>query len=117
MTTFYGYAKCSTCRKAKAYLLARGVTFQEVDITTTPPPKTVLAEILRSGRYSIHDLFNRSGELYRSLKMKDKITTMSHEALLDLLVRHGKLIKRPIVTDGMRTTVGFDAKVMQAVWG
>ena len=117
MRTFYGYAKCSTCRKAKAYLLARGIACKEIDITIAPPPKAVLAGILRTGRYTIQDLFNRSGELYRSLKMKEKIKTMSHEALLELLARHGKLIKRPIVTDGKCTTVGFDEAVMRAVWG
>lgn len=39
---FYGYNKCGTCRKAKKVLEGTGVKFQDIDITETPPPKTVL---------------------------------------------------------------------------
>ena len=108
MVTFYGYAKCSTCRKAKAYLQKRGVALKEVDITTTPPPKALLQSILASGDYAIAELFNRSGEMYRTLNMKDQMKRLNESALLDLLATHGKLVKRPIVTDGMRATVGYD---------
>lgn len=116
MTRFYGYAKCATCRKAKVYLHRHGVAFDEIDITTTPPSRATLRLILESGSYRLSDLFNRSGDLYRELRMKDRINTMSDTALLDLLARHGKLIKRPIVTDGVRHTVGFDEALMNRTW-
>ncbi len=115
--TFYGYEQCSTCRKAKAYLLSRGKRIRFIDITTSPPPKSLLHSLLRSGTYRLSDLFNRSGELYRSLHMKEKVNTMSEAALLELLATHGRLIKRPIITDGTKHTVGFDEEVMKAVWG
>ena len=117
MTTFYGYSKCSTCRKAKQYLQKRGVPFEEIEITTAPPPKSLLAAIVRSGEYALGELFNRSGELYRTMKIKDRIKTSTESELLSLLARHGKLIKRPIVTDGARHTVGFDEARMKRVWG
>ena len=117
MLKFYGYNKCATCRKAKAYLGARGIKVEEVDITTTPPAKTLLQAIVRSGAYALADLFNRSGELYRAMRMKEKVRTMGESALLDLLAKHGRLIKRPLITDGQRYTVGFDQVRMKRVWG
>lgn len=117
MIVFYGYDGCATCRKAKAWLRAAGKTFKEIDITATAPSQTVLQAILRSGRYTLGQLFNRSGALYRSLGMKDKLNTLSDAQAVALLARHGRLVKRPIITDGTRHTVGFDAAVMKEVWG
>ena len=115
--TFYGYNKCATCRKAKAYLIAKGIKMREIDITATPPSKRLLQSVTRGGRYSLTQLFNRSGELYRELKLKDKLKTMSEATLLELLAANGKLVKRPVVTDGTRTTVGFDQAEFKQVWG
>ncbi len=116
MVTFYGYAKCSTCRKAKAYLQQRGVALKEIDITTHPPSKAILRSIVASGAYRVTDLFNRSGEMYRELGMKDQMERLGESALLDLLATHGKLVKRPIITDGTRVTIGFDEARLKNVW-
>ena len=117
MIRFYGYANCSTCRKARAYLLQRGLQLNEIDITTTPPPKALLHSLVSSGHYSLPELFNRSGQLYRALLLSEKLKGLSLDAQLDLLATHGKLVKRPIITDGTRHTVGFDASRMQRIWG
>ena len=117
MIVFYGYDGCSTCRKAKAWLRTVGTAFKEIDITVTAPSQTVLQAILRSGRYQLGQLFNRSGEMYRTLGMKDKLKTLSEVQAVALLARHGRLVKRPVITDGTRHTVGFDEAVMKEVWG
>ena len=117
MITFYGYDKCSTCRMAKTFLQQRGIAFNQRDITQTPPPKQLLERILASGEYALSELFNRSGELYRSLNMKDRIKTLPQPDLLSLLSAHGKLIKRPVISDGARHVVGFDPERMTRFWG
>ncbi len=116
MLKFYGYDKCSTCRKSKKHLTASGVPFKDIDITTSPPPKAVLKAILKAGRYQLPNLFNRSGQMYRQLNMKQKLKTLSEADAIDLLARHGKLVKRPIVTDGTRHTVGYDPGVFDEYW-
>jgi len=116
MIAFYGYAKCSTCRKAKKYLDAQGIAVMVIDITTNPPPRSLLRAIVRGSQYRLQDLFNRSGEMYRTLNMKEQLKTRSEAELLTLLTKHGRLIKRPIITDGKRHTVGFDEALMQRTW-
>lgn len=37
MMDFYGYKRCSTCRKALAWLAGHGFSPVEHDITRTPP--------------------------------------------------------------------------------
>jgi len=112
---YYGYEKCSTCRKVKAWLKSRGIDIEERDITTEPPPVSALRAILKSGKYRLADLFNRSGELYRAMNMKEKLKKLSDEEALALLAKHGRLVKRPIITDGKRHTVGFDEQRLQ-IW-
>lgn len=117
MIKFYGYNKCSTCVKAKKLLTAKKVEFEDIDITSTPPTKKLLKDILASGDYELKDLFNRSGQLYRSMNMKEKVKTLSKEKLIDLLAENGKLVKRPIVSDGKIHTVGFDETKLKKAWG
>ncbi len=117
MILFYGYDKCSTCRKAKAYLVSKGIAFREIDITKTAPSSTILQAMLRAGQYAVTDLLNRSGELYRQLNMKEKLRTMSEADIIQLLSSHGRLVKRPLITDGTRHTVGFDAVRFKQTWG
>lgn len=112
---FYGYAKCSTCQKARKFLLSRH-PLKEADITLTPPDKSLLKRALRSGNYGIKDLLNTSGELYREFKLKDKLAKMSEAEVLALLAENGKLIKRPLVTDGKNITVGFKEEVFKKTW-
>lgn len=116
MITFYGYDRCSTCRKAKQALNAADVAFREVDITEHPPPKKLLKSIFASGEYQLGDLFNRSGVQYRELGMKDRLKSMSDNEALDLLASNGRLCKRPIVSDGERATVGFRQPAFDQTW-
>jgi len=117
MLKFFGYDKCSTCRRARQWLDSRGVDYEAIDITKRPPSRATLRAILKSGDYTLMDLFNKSGELYRSMKMKDRLATLTEAEALALLAEHGRLCKRPIVTDGERFTVGFDEERYRQDWG
>lgn len=114
---YYGYSKCSTCRNAQKWLEAQGVKYTEHAMIDSPPAQAVLKNILASGKYELKDLFNKSGELYRSMNMKDKLPTMTQAQAIKLLSENGKLIKRPIITDGTNHTVGFKEDDFKATWG
>ncbi|MEM1109068.1 MAG: arsenate reductase family protein [Planctomycetota bacterium] len=114
--TVYGYMKCDSCRKALKWLDAAGRDHTFIDITEQPPDASTLASALEDGRYDLKHLFNTSGQLYRSMNIKDKLPGMSRDEALALLADHGMLIKRPIITDGKRFTVGFKPAVFDEVW-
>jgi arsenate reductase len=117
LLTFYGYRKCGTCRKALAWLDDRGRAVTFVDITEQPPPRRVLERALAGGEIALRQLFNTSGGEYRALNLKDRMADLSRAEALDLLTSRGKLVKRPVVTDGERVTVGFRADLFARVWG
>jgi len=120
MLTLYGYMKCGTCRKAIAWLDDRGIDCKFIDITQKPPPPEVLRMIVSQAEpvaYEVKHLYNTSGMQYRSLGIAEQRKTMSEAQQLALLAGNGMLVKRPIVTDGKRFTVGFKADVFERVWG
>ena len=110
----FSYNRCGTCRKAKKILDAYKVSYDEIDITETPPPKSILKKAIKSK--GIKKLFNTSGEQYKKLRIKDKIGGMTEAQAIELLSSNGRLVKRPIAVDGNRITVGFDGIEYKEVW-
>ena len=110
----FSYNKCGTCRKAKKILDAYKVPYDEIDITETPPPKSILKKAIKSK--GIKKLFNTSGEQYKKLRIKDKIGGMTEAQAIELLSSNGRLVKRPIAVDGNRITVGIDGIEYIEVW-
>lgn len=105
--TFYWYPKCGTCRKAKKWLEEKNIPFEAVHIVENPPSKEEIKSLYAKSGLELKKFFNTSGQKYRELGLKDKVKTASEEELLEILASDGMLLKRPIVTDGERVTVGF----------
>lgn len=105
--TYYGYPKCGTCQKAKAWLNAEKLSFHDVHIVETPPTIEELKKIVETSGLPLKKFYNTSGMKYRELGLKDKLPTMSDDEQFELLSSDGMLIKRPLVTDGLKVTLGF----------
>ncbi len=115
--TYYGYPKCGTCRKAKKWLENNGIEFEDVNLVENPPTKEQLQQMIGNSGLDIKKFFNVSGMKYRELNLKDKLPGMTDDEKIDLLATDGMLMKRPIVTDGSKVTVGFKEEEFQEVWG
>jgi len=103
----YEYAKCSTCRNALKFLDSNGIAYEKVPIVDKPPTKAELKKMLAAQGGNIKKLFNTSGEVYRLMKIGEKLGAMTEDQALDLLAANGKLIKRPFVLAGDTGIVGF----------
>lgn len=107
---FVHYPKCSTCKKAKAFLDDRGVAYDERHIVEENPSFDELKKWYEMSDYPLKRFFNTSGMRYREMGLKDKLADMSEEEQLELLSTDGMLVKRPILVDGERVLVGFKEK-------
>jgi len=105
--TFLCYPKCSTCQKAKAFLDQHDLAYTLRDITLQNPTAEELAVWQSSSGLPLRKFFNTSGLLYRSLGLKDRLSTMSESEQRDLLATDGMLVKRPLLIDGTRVLLGF----------
>lgn len=105
-----GYAKCSTCQKAKKWLESNHIAFQERAIVSENPTAEELKSWQQKSGQPLKRFFNTSGMLYRELQLKDKLPQMSEQEQLELLASNGMLVKRPLLIGAEQIFIGFKEK-------
>lgn len=110
------YPKCTTCKKAQKWLNDNEVEYENIHIVEQTPSKEQLKAYYKASGLPLKKFFNTSGMKYRELGLKDKLATMSEDEQLELLASDGMLIKRPIVTDGKKLTLGFKESDFLETW-
>lgn len=104
---FLHYPKCTTCQKAKAWLDAKGVSYEARDIKLENPSAEELRTWWKKSGSPLKKFFNTSGLQYRALELKDKLPSMDEEQQLALLATDGMLVKRPILAGEDFVLTGF----------
>ena len=104
---FIEYPKCSTCQKAKKWLEANNVQFDDRHIVENNPTEKELAEWIKISGKEIKKWFNTSGLKYKSLNLKEKLPNMSDEEKIKILASDGMLVKRPILISDKGILIGF----------
>ena len=107
MFEFICYPKCTTCQKAKKWLDDNKIEYKLRDIKENNPSLEELSAWHKMCGLPLKKFFNTSGLLYKSMELKDKLTTMSEEEQLKLLAIDGMLVKRPLVIGEDFVLVGF----------
>ena len=104
---FVQYPKCSTCKKAKAWLDSQEATYDERHIVDDNPTVDELRAWHELSGLPLRRFFNTSGMRYRELGLKDKLPAMAEEEMLELLASDGMLVKRPLLVLDDTVLVGF----------
>lgn len=112
---FVCYPKCSTCMKAKKWLEERGMEYELRDIKTDNPTAEELKTWWEKSGLPLKRFFNTSGNLYKEMKLKDKLPQMSEEEQIALLSTDGMLVKRPILVGKDTVLVGFREKEWEVI--
>ena len=89
------------------WLDQRGVSYTLRDIKEDRPTREELSAWWKASGLPLKKFFNTSGQLYKSLGLKDRLKDMTEEEQLTLLATDGMLVKRPVLVDGDRVLVGF----------
>jgi len=100
---FYQKPTCSTCRKAKKWLLEHDVKVEEIDLNRGLSEAEVEKLI---GTRDYIKFLNFRNELYRERKMKTN--PPSRAEAIKLMAQHPNLIRRPILVQGSKIALGFD---------
>lgn len=104
---FLEYPKCSTCIKAKKWLDANGVSYEDRHIKEQNPSAEELEDWHKMSGLPLKKFFNTSGMLYKEMQLKDKLPTMSEEEQYALLATDGMLVKRPLIIGDGYVLTGF----------
>ena len=102
----FSYSSCSTCRKAIKWLKSNDISFELIDILSTPPSKEML--VFASEEYGDRKyLLNTSGAIYRSIG-SEVVKKMSDNEFFEKLSIEPRLIKRPFLFNSNKFfLVGF----------
>lgn len=104
---FICYPKCSTCRKAQAWLDEREIPYElRLILEENPSAEELKAWQTRSG-LPLKRFFNTSGLKYKALNLKERLPEMSEEEQLELLSSDGMLEKRPLLISEDFVLAGF----------
>ena len=130
---FVEYPKCSTCKKAKAWLDEHGVEYIDRDIVTDNPTADELATWIARSGLPVRRFFNSSGMKYRELGLKARHPVnlgtrctvfmnsglkarldagMTDQECCELLATDGMLVKRPLLVGDDFAIPGF----REAAW-
>ena len=104
---FLLYLPCSTCQKAKKWLDDHGIAYESRDIKQDNPTQEELRAWQARSGLPLKRFFNTSGQLYRSLQLKEKLPAMPEAEQLALLAGDGMLVKRPLAVGEDFVLVGF----------
>lgn len=104
---FIEYPKCTTCQKAKRFLVDNNVSYTDRHIKEDNPTYDELKLWYEKSGLPLKKFFNTSGLLYKSMDLKNKLPKMSEEEQLKLLSTDGMLVKRPILITDTKILVGF----------
>lgn len=107
MITFIWYPKCSTCKKAKAWLDLNHIIYQERHMVEQHPSKEELKFWYQHNQYPLKQFFNTSGNMYKEMNLKEKLKTMPEEDQLTLLGTNGMLVRRPLIVSERGILIGF----------
>lgn len=104
---FVEYPKCSTCQKAKKWLDAHDISYEDRHIMEQNPTAEELRAWHEKSGLDIKKFFNTSGMLYKEMQLKDKLAGMTIEEKYALLASDGMLVKRPLLVTGETVLTGF----------
>lgn len=100
----HGIMSCDTCRKARKWLAGEGLTHQWIDLRESRPSSADVRRWLDA--VGADALVNRRSTTWRGLAEADR-PGLDSPAVVDLLVEHPALIKRPLFERAGEFRVGF----------
>ena len=97
---------CTSCRKAKKWLVDHKVDFVERNLFANPLSETELKEIFMLSEGGTDDVISTRSYLYD--QYKPQIHSMTIGEVISLLAAHAELIRRPILMDSKRIEFGYN---------
>ena len=101
------YEKCTTCKKALKWIEEMGYDVEIRPIKEENPTAEELKKWHEKSGLPLKRFFNTSGNLYKEMKLKDRLPELSLEEKYSLLSTDGMLVKRPVLITEKGIATGF----------
>lgn len=112
MFTLFLSPSCTSCRKARAWLLNHEVPFVEHNIMTSPLSAQELQHILSLTENGTDDIISTRSKIFQKLDLD--VESLSISELIKLIEENPSLLRRPIILDAKRMQIGFNEDEIRA---
>ena len=112
MITLFLSPSCTSCRKARAWLLNHEVPFVEHNIMTSPLSAQELQHILSLTENGTDDIISTRSKIFQKLDLD--VESLSISELIKLIEENPSLLRRPVILDAKRMQIGFNEDEIRA---
>lgn len=105
MINLYVAPSSASSRKARKWLQSNNISFNERNIAKDPLNSDEIKELLRLTENGSEDIISTRSNTFNSLHID--LDSLNLSKLINLLVKHPDLIKRPLIFDDKQLQVGF----------
>lgn len=112
--TLYGISNCDTVKKARTWLDQQGVAYTFHDFKKAGISRELVAAWLHDLDWEM--LVNRKGTTWRALSEEQKALVVDADSATALMLESPPVIKRPVLSYGDRTYVGFSIDHYQQIF-
>ncbi|MGO3728799.1 transcriptional regulator Spx [Enterococcus viikkiensis] len=106
MIKLYTSPSCTSCRKAKSWLIEQELPFEERNIFSRPLNKEEIKEILCLTETGTDEIISTRSKVYEKLNID--FDELSFNGLVELIEKHPTLLRRPIILDERHLQVGYN---------
>ncbi|WP_061859511.1 Spx/MgsR family RNA polymerase-binding regulatory protein [Priestia megaterium] len=110
---FYTYPSCTSCRKTKKWLVKEDVNFKERHLFRETPTHKEMLELLSMTTEGMDELLAKRSQEYKKLNVD--VDSMTLSEVVNLLIEHPRLLRRPILTDGKKLVVGYNESALKSL--
>lgn len=106
MISLFITPSCTSCRKARAWLIENDLPFEERNIFTNPLNSEELLEILSLTKNGTEDIISTRSKVYQKLDVD--FDDLKLDELLKLIEQYPNLLKRPIMMEDKKLQIGYN---------
>lgn len=103
MLKVYTSYNCSSCRKVMDWFHEYGLVFEEYNFFARGLTEQEVIHILKYADNGFEDVISERSKIFA--KYKDEIKEMTTKELINFIVLHPSVLKRPIIVDEATETI------------
>ncbi|WP_262314871.1 transcriptional regulator Spx [Lacticaseibacillus parakribbianus] len=111
MILLFTSPSCTSCRKARLWLNARHIAYQERNVVADPLQPEELKRIMAMTEEGTAEIISTRSKTFMELNLD--LESLTTNQLIALVVAHPGLLRRPIIMDEKRLQVGFNEDEMR----
>ena len=106
VVTLFTSPSCTSCRKAKAWLIENNIEFKERNIFSESLTIDEIKNILAITEHGTEDIISFRSKTFQKLNMD--IDGISIQELYKVIQENPGMLRRPIIVDDKRLQVGYN---------